>query len=1231
MNQQDEKEGGRGAGGAPEAMATEQIAQLLRRYVASESARHVVPDEDHVRRRDTGPKVEVALCDRGFKSVSTMKTWPEMREAIRRAFEIDERTEARLKYCYTSPLSGRPLLIENDPDWQSALENTRDANQKLIAVQARFKRDTVSPVEIKPDPEPEFVIDLTHDGNPWGWPVSGSRATGGRIYGSSKPRTTRHLLRRREAKNMSEVSTTEDDGDTSSSGYHTSRLEETLSDLSDAADLALMAKHETKAKLPRLVKEPGPEMQVRDLTRTTPDLEEGPGRAVPEIGDAPNPDDINELERGGGGEDESRQNPNPVRDVLEAECGHGPDNSNELERDIGGEDKSQQNPGGPRDEGSEDSPKSVSAKGTEDSGKLAESGGEGNEGGNESAGNSDSAASVEERLTKGPNADATAPTPAQSSPEGLGVELPDEQGVDSVGRVGTSKRRLYRNRCVAEGCQSRDSMVKGHMVPRGEEKRRKWLQAVGSLRTAIKRPWVCGNHFKEEDYRADAGGIRALRRGVIPRPTQKAGLKKGKVKCPECGDSVEGHRIQEHATTVHGYGQRTCPRDDCGFTFEDGNPTTNIHHRMKHWMGRFPCPQCEGVYTTTFALDKHRETAHAAKVTATVSCLIRGCKEREIKPEIRLLRHVKSHQSSFCRVCERQVRGGIAKMVAHQRSKHGVALKPYRCKRCPKTFGTKARKIEHLEKSHGLRHECKRCDSRFIWQSNLIRHERSHHMEKDCGHEKQSVGGTGEPMVGKRAEGKDSAQDQGDGASVDMKLGEGVGPLTPRTPREEVCGCIAAKEEIAPGLAISKGTKIEELSKGLIRRRREVIELLRGRPLTDEEERDNVEVVRLQPVAGYKPSKWTPKMDGRVDRPCIKRQGDGQPTVQAHEGDAAAIYVIPCGNCAEGVWVGAIAVYGILEATEELAARIQRILPMLVKRLPDRISGNSRTRGTEACCNRKSVAFLVNRLLNFGCVVEKRHRRCAKARSGAPFPELPGVKMTSGRTPDGRMENKSIQELASCGRELAYEVGLALKILIPEVYELHTAPTESSCRIDPEDRKGNGRPGDRVGRCFSGGSLLADVATHPHQDRGNKPGTASAMAILRSDPGVEAQHHFIQGYSIAGESVGARAEVIVPLKAGDVFFEDSYQLYHGSTPAADGSDITRLGIAYFLSRHLEKKDHATGTVKRKAGEESGNNVKRSSPRLAGSKPAVAADPAADPAANSADKGQRSPGAKRSKK
>ena len=244
--------------------------------------------------------------------------------------------------------------------------------------------------------------------------------------------------------------------------------------------------------------------------------------------------------------------------------------------------------------------------------------------------------------------------------------------------------------------------------------------------------------------------------------------------------------------------------------------------------------------------------------------------------------------------------------------------------------------------------------------------------------------------------------------------------------------------------------------------------------------------------------------------------------VQAHEEDAAAIYIIPCASCAEGVWIGAIVVYGILEATEEFAARIGRMLPLLVKRLPDRTTGNRRTRGTEECCNKKEATFLSNRLVNAGCIVESGHRRCAKARANPPHPELPGVKLTSGRTLDDRTQNRNIQELARCGRQLAYEVGLALKVLIPEVYRWHTTPTESSCRIDPEDKRGNGGADERVGRCFSACSILADVATHPHKDRGNRPGTASAMAILKSDTGAGAQHHFIQGYSISVNRQGRR-------------------------------------------------------------------------------------------------------------
>ena len=1236
MSQRSEKGGSHGAGGAPQSMTAEQIEQLLRQFAAGELAAQVAPNGGPASRRDAGPKVEVALCDRGLKSVPTMDTWPEMRAEIKRAFEINDKTEARLRYCYTSPQSGSFIMIENNFDWQRAVENTRDAGKKFIAIQARAKRNATSPVKIKPDPEPNF-IDLTRDEDPWRWPMSGSRTTGGRTCGSGEPKTARRRFQRSGTKGMSDLSTTEDDGDTSSLGYGTSRTSRGWDEaLSDASDLASMTEHETGVKMPKFMEETEPETHV--LNKTPLDPEEGPGETMPEARDEHRPGDTDDLDRTGDGEGEGRRGPqDPKGDGAE-------DDSGSASAESGAE----------------------SADNTENSNNSAKNVKESNEGGEKRVENSDPAVNAQEKSVEEPDAGITDSTPAPSGSEDRIIEPRTDQSVGSDKRSGTSKyRRQRRYRCVAKDCQSRDDTVRGHMVPQGEVKRKEWLQAVGSPTAATRRPWVCRNHFRKEDYRAGASGARALlKREAVPRlsswgevPAKKAGLNKrelavgpraraseskggaarreralglkAQIKCPECEDLIEEHRFQAHATTVHKYDQRTCPNDGCDFIFQDGDPTANIHHRVKHWVGRFPCSQCKGVYTTIFELDKHREAAYNAKVAETATCWLRGCNNsREVKQQNQLLRHVKDFQSSICRVCSIRVRGRH-RMVAHMK-KHGVALQPYHCKWCSGKFSTRTRTIEHLDEAHGLRYECQGCGVRFLHPKTLVRHERDSHREREDGGAKEpSVGGTGEPMNDEGAKSGDRVQDQGDGPSGGMELGEGGRPPTLRAPREEVCGCIAEDEEAAPGLAISKGTKISELSENLVRRRREVIGLLRGHPLTEGEERKNVRAVRLQPVVGYKPSSWTLEKGG--DRPCIKRQGGEQPVVQAHEGDAAAIYIIPCASCAEGIWIGAIVVYGILEAMEEFAAQIGRMLPLLVKRLPDRITGNRRTRGTEECCNKKEATFLSNRLVNAGCVVESGHRRCAKARADPPCPELPGVKLASERTSDGRTQNKNIRELARCSRQLAYEVGLALKTLIPEVYKWHTTPTESSCRIDPEDKRGNDGADVRVGKCFSGCSILADVATHPHKDRGNRPGTASAMAILKSDTGAGAQHHFIQGYSIAGEKAGARAEIIMQLNAGDVLFEDSCQLYHGSTPAADGSGITRLGVTYYLSHHLEEKDHAAGTVERaaqkKVRRKDGKDVKRSSPRLAGGKSAATADPAA----GSPGKGRKNQGAKRPKK
>ena len=1203
MSQQSEE-----AEAVPNVPTMEQMAQMVQMLAAREVIRLRASDRARTRSPDPEPQidVEVALLNKGAKAVSARPSWAEMRRAVMQAFGLKEREEARLRYSYASTLTGNPLLVENEADWTKALDNTRRANKNLIELQARHRHFTLDPRGIKQE-----VVDLTYEEYSWKGPLPVSQP-GGRLSGSHRVRPNRTIPQRLRERDTSELST-EDDGDTNSfagstktrysSGYDTNHPEEIMSDAPD----------ETETKLP------GPKM--RDLTETAPDRE-----IAPEAEDEPSPNDYNEIERNGDGLDKGRPTlEDPREDVTksspssttgEVESAEDSDKSDESgEGEPEGGDGESNNPTEnvgektPKEPSERDAAPTVSRSGSKDKG-------------------------VGPPAELGDHPDRRVKTPRHKYTcvaEGC-------QSKDNQIKGHRVPRNEARRKVWMQAINSPNTGVHRQWICRNHFDEEDYITSINGVKTldrrAVPHPTNRNSVTTQEADRdkekpnvdrkmrargPEAGGTTEQENTEIERD-QTLG-EGGQIECPECGDPAEEQQLQEHLIKAHKYNQRCCPKEGCDFKFEEGKPANNIHHYMKHWRGYYPCKYCKAPYATEHALDNHQKAAHAVKTTATITCGLRGCDERKIVGPINpLLRHVKSYHASLCYVCHQRVKG-TSRLTEHLRKRHGEDPPLYHCRYCAKTTATKACMVDHLGEAHRIRYECKTCDVQFLWARGLRRHQkRLHHSEEPEAEsqaedstgeqeaesqtedstvdpEAESQGETEEPtaddesMAEEETENPGKEHQQNDELDADMEVSEVENQPAQLNPRNKVCGCIPGGEKAAPGLAIQKGTNIEELSEYLIQRRHKAIELLRDRPITDEEKREHVQIIRLEPIAGYKPSKWSPDTDNQSDRPCIERQENGQPTVRVPEGEAATIYVIPCERCAEGVWIGALAVHSVLEkaAANEFTAQIESILPMLVKRLPNRISGNNRTRGTERCCNKKTAAFLFNRLLNFGCVVERRHHRCAKSQAVPPYPELPGVKLTSGRTPDSQMENKNVQELARKGRELAYEVGLTLKIVIPEVYELHTTPTESSCRIDPEDRRENNQTGENVGKCFSGGSLLADVSTHPHRDRGNRPGTASAMAILRSDSSAGAQQHFIQGYKITGGKAGPKSEVVMELAAGDIYFEDSHQIFHGSTPAADRKTITRLGVAYFMSDQLEEKNHSADTVQKTTNKRGRNN------------------------------------------
>ena len=79
--------------------------------------------------------------------------------------------------------------------------------------------------------------------------------------------------------------------------------------------------------------------------------------------------------------------------------------------------------------------------------------------------------------------------------------------------------------------------------------------------------------------------------------------------------------------------------------------------------------------------------------------------------------------------------------------------------------------------------------------------------------------------------------------------------------------------------------------------------------------------------------------------------------------------------------------------------------------------------------------------------------------------------------------------------------------------------------------------------------------------------------------------------------------------------------------AADGTEITRLGVAYFISHQLEERDHAAGTIERTTSKRSRNNTQQNGSQVTDHRQAGVADSAA----GLPGKGKKNPRAKKPRK
>ena len=412
-------------------------------------------------------------------------------------------------------------------------------------------------------------------------------------------------------------------------------------------------------------------------------------------------------------------------------------------------------------------------------------------------------------------------------------------------------------------------------------------------------------------------------------------------------------------------------------------------------------------------------------------------------------------------------------------------------------------------------------------------------------------------------------------AGNDGDEGEGPGPSgsNQRDSLRDQRTCICSDSEKekegkldqVPSIPMPKGMTLHNLARLIERGRRKAKDVARGRNPEDRKKMATGQGVRLIEIEKLKA--WQPR--GPKNR-CVKVKA-GQPCVERRgREEKAVLTVVRCSRC----YGYEIPTATLFKAMTRARRRYRQIVRNLPKHgAPNRTKKPARTADTFKCCNKKKKLRL-NQLMYAGCVQEQGKGYCSKgpflARGERP-PILPGMKL--GTYPSE--QKRTLREV----RGISGEVNRLVKRAFPAMYDEH-AKHKGSCRIQGLSRSGSSAGTKREpeqGLCFSGASILGDIATHEHLDTQNQKGTVSVMAVLSSGDTSLRQQHFVSGYrEVGGETTEGCQEILFRLEKGDVHIEDASRLYHGSTAAADkGKEIERLVTVLYLSKALNEKDHGS--------------------------------------------------------